>query len=122
MANYVNALVLDAALAELSGASALVALSGAPGGYAAADAGRLASVSVTAEDFTISDGVEDGRRITVAAKAGVSAMAGGTADHVALLDEGNATLLYVAECPAVVIAAGGTVDFAQWSIEFADPA
>lgn len=122
MANFVNDLVLDAALGEIATASAVVALAGVPMDYAAADAGRLASAGLSAGDFVLEDGAVSGRRVRVAAKAGVDALASGTADHVALLDEAGERLLYLAECPAAAVAAGGTVDFAAWEIELADPA
>ncbi len=121
MAGFVNDAVLDAALRELAAASAVVALAGEPASYAAADAGRLVSVPLNAGDFSFGDGLVSGRRISVAAKAGVTALASGTADHVALLDEAGGRVLFVATCPAAAVAAGGSVDLAGWDIELGDP-
>ncbi|MBV7255212.1 hypothetical protein KCG44_00285 [Pacificimonas sp. WHA3] len=117
MAFIIDDGVLDAALAELAEATALVALSGMPADYAEADAGRLAAAALSGADFGIGAGVDGRRRVTIAAKADVNALAGGTADHVALLDEGSGRLLFAADCPAAAISNGGKVDFAAWEIE-----
>ncbi|MGB7404490.1 MAG: hypothetical protein WA906_02260 [Pacificimonas sp.] len=119
----INDDVLDAALGEISAsASAVVALAGEPADFVAADAGRLASASVAAGDFSVRDGLISGRRVTVAAQAGVPASAAGQADTIALLDEAGQRLLFVSACPAADIAVGDTVDFAAWDIELSDPA
>ncbi|MEM8825763.1 MAG: hypothetical protein AAF205_13615 [Pseudomonadota bacterium] len=122
MGSKVDDSVLDAALTELAQATRMVALSGEPAGYAAAVSGELAAATLSSGDFSLGNGVVDGRRVSIAAKSGIDASAAGTADHIALLDEAGGRLLYVADCPATAISAGGTVDFASWDIELADPA
>lgn len=121
MGKAVNADVLDGAIAVIRQANRLVALPSQPADYAQAMAARLAEVALGAADFTTSAGVVDGRRVTVAAKAGVTVMTSGSASHVALLDAATSRLLYVTTCPAQPLTAGGTVDFAAFDIEFGDP-
>jgi len=123
MAKAVHNDVIDAALALVrSNATRMVALAAQPADYAAANAGALANAAMAPADFTIADGVVNGRRASVAAKADVAVGAAGTASHVALLDAPNTRLLYVTTCPAQALALGSTVSFAAWDIEIGDPA
>lgn len=121
MAKWVSADVLDGALAVVAKATRMVAVSGQPADYASATAGKLAETALSAADFTMGAGAASGRKITVAAKNGVAVGKDGTADHVALLDETGARLLYVTTCPAQLLTAGGTVSFAAWTIEVGAP-
>ena len=122
MAKAVHNDVIDAALAVVrAGVTRMVALAAEPVDYAAANAGVLANIVMAPADFTIADGAMSGRRASVAAKAGVSITATGTATHVALLDAPNVKLLYVTTCPAQALTSGGTVSFAAWDIEIGDP-
>lgn len=84
--------------------------------YALAD---VAMVPGDGNDFTIADGDTSGRKVTVAAKAGVPVDTSGTATHVALSDATR--LLYVTTCTSQVLTAGNTVDFPAWDVEVADP-
>lgn len=84
--------------------------------YALAD---VAMVPGDGNDFTIANGDTSGRKVTVAAKAGVLVDASGTASHVALSDATR--LLYVTTCTSQVLTAGNTVDFPAWDVEVADP-
>ena len=118
MGKSVHADVLDAALALLrSNASTIVALAGQPANFAAAQIGALASAAITPADFTPGAVSGGGRRLTVAAKAGLAVAASGTADHVALLDMATSRLLFVTDCAPVALLAGGTLDLAGWSID-----
>ena len=111
---------LDGSLIVASAATRLVAVNGQPASYAAANAGRLAEAALTGGDFALAAGDISGRKVTVAAKAGLAVIAAGTADHVALLD--GSRLLYVTTCPAQALVSGGTVSIASWSIEIGAPA
>lgn len=121
MAKFASIEVLDAALAVVAGATRLVVLSGQPASHAAAIAGRLAEASVAPADFTIAAGEAGGRQLTVAAKAGLPALASGTADHVALLDGPGQRLLYVTTCPPQAVNAGTDVSLTTWQIEIGAP-
>ena len=121
MAKFASIEVLDAALAVVAGATRLVVLSGQPADYAQADAGRLAQASVAGSDFSVADGDNGSRRLTVAAQAGLLAQASGTADHVALLDGPGQRLIYVTTCHPHPISAGTTVSVHAWQIEIGAP-
>lgn len=113
--------VLDGSLNIVRGATRMVALNGEPATYAAAFAGRLVEAPLVAGDFTLAAGDVSGRKVVIAGKAGLSVLAAGTADHIALLDVAGSRLLYVTTCPAQALVSGGTVSIAGWSIEIAAP-
>lgn len=82
----------------------------------------LANVTVASGDFTIANGDVSGRKITVAAKTGISVTNSGTGTHVALLDVTNSKLLFVTTCPSQGVSVGGTCDIGSWKDEIAAPA
>ena len=113
--------VLDGSLNVIRGATRMVVLNGEPASYAAADAGKLVEAVLTTGDFSIGAGDVSGRKVSIAGKSGLSVLAAGTADHVALLDPGSSRLLYVTTCPAQALVSGGTVSIAGWSVEIGAP-
>lgn len=119
MSKAVHPDVLDAALGVIRQATRMVALAEQPADLAAANAARLAETPLGVADFTGGARPGGGRRMTVAAKSGVSAIAAGTASHVALLDASR--LLYVTTCPAQPVAEGAALSFAPWDVEIGDP-
>ena len=121
MAKFASDFVLDGSLQVVSQANRMVAVAGQPANYAAANTGALAEAALLGSDFNIVDGDVSGRKVVVAAKLGLSVLAAGTADHVALLDTVNTRLLYVTTCPAQTLPAGGTVNIASWDVEIGDP-
>ena len=121
MGKFVHSDVLDGALNIVATATRMVALSGQPGSYAAADTGRLAEATLTGGDYALAAGDVSGRKVTIAAKAGLAVVAAGTADHVALLDPATSRLLYVTTCPSQALPSGGTVSFGAWSVEVGAP-
>ena len=121
MAKFVNPAVLDSALNIVATATRMVAISGQPATYAAAEAAKLAEVTLAAGDFALATGDVSGRKVTVAAKSGLGVIAAGTADHIALLDPATSALLYVTTCPAQALPVGGTVSIGTWSVEIENP-
>lgn len=111
--------VLDAALDEIRDNCTLMILcSAAPTTRTeAVTTYALADVSMSSGDFTKANGDTSGRKLTVAAKAGVTVDSTGTATHVALVD--GSRLLYVTEQNSLSVS--GTVDIASWDIELRDP-
>lgn len=98
------------------------ACSAEPANYAGIAAVALATATLASGDYTVAAGDVSGRKVTVAAKSGVTIDASGTANHVVLHD--NASILgYVTTCDALVLTAGGgnTVNFPAWKIEIAAP-
>lgn len=80
----------------------------------------LADVAMTVNsDYTKANGDTNGRKVTVAAKSGVTIDTSGTATHIALCDGTN--LLYVTTCTSQALTAAGTVNVPAWDIEIADP-
>lgn len=121
MGKWVAADVLDGALQVIAGATRMVALGSQAGNYADAMSGRLADVALSAGDFSVATGDVSGRKVTIAAKAGVPVASGGMANHVALVDTVGGRLLYVTTCPDQQLAAGGEVNFDSWSVEIGAP-
>ena len=126
MAKSVHDDVLDGALNILkNNVTRQVACSAEPTTYAEGNATyALADVTLASGDFTVANGDTSGRKVTVAAKSGVTIDTSGTATHVCLLDVANSKLLYVTTCTSLALTAGGgnTVNFPAWKIEIADPA
>lgn len=117
--------VLDGALNIIkNNCTRMVACTTEPTTFAEADTGgakNLADVTVASGDFTVADGSTSGRKVTVAAKSGVTIDASGTAQHVALLDVTNSKLLYVTTCASLALTSGQTVNFGSFAIEIQDP-
>ena len=124
MPKFSNDIVLDQSLAYIqNNATRQVACTQAPATFAQANADyALADVTMAPGDYTISDGVTDGRLLEIAAKTGIAVDTQGTATHLALLDTANSELLYVTECTAQLLADGSSVDFGAWSVTLRDPA
>lgn len=122
MGKMVHPDVLDSALGFIrTHTLQMCALPGQPANYAAAIAARLAQVAMDASHFTLAAGDTSGRKLTIAARTGVAVSAAGTATHIALIDTTNARLVYVTTCPDQNLVAGGSVDFAEWTVEIGDP-
>lgn len=96
--------------------------SGQPANYAGIAAVSLADVALTPDtDFTKADGDVSGRKVTVAAKNGVTVDNTGTATHVVIARTNDSTLRYVTTCTSQALTAGNTVNIPAWDIEVADP-
>jgi hypothetical protein len=119
MGKAVDNTVLDGALNIIDNATRMVACSAEPANFAGIAAVALADVTLAGGDFTDADGDTSGRKVTVAAKSGVTVDSTGTATHVTLDD--GATLLYVTTCTSQALTSGNTVNFPAWDIEIADP-
>lgn len=125
MAKTVHNDVLDAALAYIqNNCTRMVACSAQPANFTEANATyALADVTLAPGDFTVADGDTSGRKLTVAAKTGVTVDVEGNPTVIALLDVTNSKLLYTTdESSSQTIYVGNTVDFPAWDIELADPA
>lgn len=121
MAKAVPDAMLDTAFDWLDQATRMYACSGQPADYAGIAAVTLATATMTADtDYTKANGAS-GRKVTVAAKTGVSITASGTATHIVLASLGDTTLRYVTTCTSQALVSGGTVDFPAWEIQIADP-
>lgn len=93
-----------------------------PANYAGIAAVSLASVALTPDtDFTKANGTTSGRKVTVAAKNGVSVSSSGTATHIAIARSTDSTLRYVTTCTSQALTSGNTVNIPAWEIEVADP-
>jgi hypothetical protein len=113
--------VLDASLNIIkNNATLMIACSAEPTTRAeAVTTYALADVAVASGDFTVANGDSSGRKVTVAAKLGVTVDATANATHVAIVD--GTRLLYVTTCSTQSLTEGNTVDFPSWKIELADP-
>lgn len=115
--------ILDAGLLLIkNNVNKRIACSAYPTTYAEANATyALADVAVSSSDFTIANGDTSGRKVTIAAKTGVTVDANGTVTHEALVDTVNSKLYYVTTTPSQGVSLGGTVDMGLWKDEIADP-
>jgi len=115
--------VLDAALDKVATGNQMSACATEPTTRTEAiTTNKLAIVAMTpgdGNDYTVSDGDTNGRKVEVGAQTGVTVDSTGTADHVALVDA--SILLYVTTCTSQGLTAANTVDFPAWDIEIADP-
>lgn len=121
MAKFASNEVQDAALAVVASASRMVVLDSQPASFAAAVAAALATTAMAPANFTVAAGSGGGRRLMVAERSGLVAQAAGTANHVALIDEGGQRLLYVTTCPAQPLLAGSPLQVASWQVEIGAP-
>ncbi len=121
MAKSVNNAVLDGAFDILDQCDFQYVCDAEPTTHAEASVTfALADVvMVPNTDYTKADGDVDGRKVTVAAKAGVNVDTTGTATHLALTD--GSVLIYVTTCTSQALTSGNTVDIPAWDIEIADP-
>lgn len=113
----------DAAFDWLDQADKMVLCSAEPTTYAEANATyALADVAVTPDtDFTKAAGSPSGRKVTVAAKSGVTVDASGTGNHVALIRTSDSSLRYVTTCTSQAVVAGNTCNFPAWAITILAP-
>lgn len=93
-----------------------------PANYAGIAAVSLASGALTPDtDFTKANGDVSGRKVTVAAKTGISIGTSGSATHVVLARSTDSSLRYVTTCTSQALTSGGTVNTPAFKIEVADP-
>lgn len=121
MAKSVHDDVLDGAFDVLDQADLMTVCSSEPTTRTEAiTTFKLADIAMTPNtDFTKANGDVSGRKVTVAAKSGVTVDSSGTATHVALVDATR--LLYVTTCTSQALTAANTVNFPAWKVEIADP-
>lgn len=119
MAKFVDDSVLDAALGIIDNGTRIVVTSAQPANFAGIAAVLLASTTLAGGDFAIANGDSSGRKVTIAAKNGVSVTASGTATHVCI-DNGT-TLLAVTTCTSQALTSGNLVNIPAHKYEIADP-
>lgn len=122
MSKYLPTATNDGELDLIASATEEVVCSTQPTTYAEAHtAYMLAHVVMVGGDFTKAAGDVSGRKVTAAAKSGISITNSGTALHVALTITGTSTLLLVTTCTSQALTAGGTVDVPAWKFEAQAP-
>lgn len=121
MAALFDSSVQDAALDKIATSVMLRICSGTPASRATAVTNTLASVSVASGDFSKGAGTVDGRKITVAAKNGVSVTASGTAASYCL-DDGTTLLARTdVNVSSPALTSGSTVNIPATSFEVGNP-
>jgi len=123
MAKSVSTAILDLALNGIKTGTSnrMVVCSAQPTTYAEITTYKLAEVAMASGDYTLAAGDTSGRKITMAAKTGVSVATSGTATHVALGNSTGSTLDLVTTCTSQAINTGGTVDIGTWKWEINNP-
>ena len=123
MGKYMNPNTIDLALNDIkTNGNLLVVCSAQPASYADAFTNyKLGSVAMASTDYTLANGDVSGRKITVAAKAGVPVSVSGTATHVALIDTVNSILKHVTTTASTAVAASGTIDVGSYKDEIQAP-
>jgi hypothetical protein len=85
---------------------------------------RLAEATMTSADYTLAagDATPTGRKVTIAAKSGLTITGTGTqtANWVVLHDNVG-VLIYKTSCGAQSLVNGGTVNIPTWKIDIAGP-
>jgi uncharacterized membrane protein len=119
MSKFTPTVVLDAALDKIATATIMTLCSAQPTTRTeAVTTFALASVTMASGDFTKAAGDTSGRKVTMAAKSGISVTASGTATHVALCD--GTQVLHVTTVTSQAVTSGNTANIAAWKAEFAD--
>lgn len=113
--------VLDAALDKIATATALHICSGTPTTRAEAITNSLATVAVAGGDFTKANGTTDGRKVTVAAKSGVSVTTSGTAAHYCLIDASVLLARTEVDPASPALTSGSTTGIPAVAFELGDP-
>lgn len=123
MAKFAPNIVLDAPADVIDQSTKQVACSAQPTTYTEANATfALASTAMTADtDYTKAAGDTSGRKVTVAAKSGLTVATSGTATHIALISTADTTLRYVTTCTSQALTSGNLVNFPAWDIETGAP-
>lgn len=124
MPKFANSLVMDAAFDYVDQADTMRVLSAYTAGdsHATVVTNTLASVAVTPDtDFTKAAGDTSGRKVTVAAKNGVSVSTTGTATHIALTRTSDTSVRYVTTCTSQSLTSGNTVNIPAWKVEIQAP-
>lgn len=120
MGKLVHDDVLDGAWNVLNSANLLTVCSTQPTTRShAITSYKLASVAVSASDFTNANGSSGGRKCTVGAQNSVAVDATGSAEHVALVD--GTRLLYVTTCTKQTLTKDNKVNVPAWKATIADP-
>ena len=125
MAKSQNDLMLDAAFDWIRArVTQMTVCSTQPTTYAQATSTyKLADVPLTSTGIAVADGAVNGRKMTIAAKSGVTIDVSGTAAHIALAGSTGATvLLFVTTCTTQALTSGGTVDIPAWTDTISDVA
>ena len=118
MAKKLDDSVYDAALSLVSTSTRVSVCTAEPANFAGIAAVSTGSAVLVGGDFTISDGVTSGRRVTVAEKTYTPASAG-TVNHWAYDD--GVTLLAVTTCTSKAVSIGVDETLTTIDIELADP-
>jgi len=124
MARYQNDLMLDAAFDWLRARITMETASdntAMPTTYSQATTigtYRLAKASLTSTQMTLSDytGSGLGRKVTIAARSGITIDTSGVAKYVNLAGSTGSVLMYITECTTQQLTTGNTVNFPAWNI------
>lgn len=124
MAKWLADSTLELILTTVDNATRQCVCSGQPADFSGIAAVLLADNVITAgagngDWSAIANGDTSGRKITMAAQAGVTVDANGTATHITYDD--GATLLWVTTCTSQALTSGNTVDIPAHDLEVADP-
>lgn len=122
MSKYIPDAIMDAALTVVASSTRMDVVSDV--GTPADLTNSMANVGMIAgdgNDFVIADGDagNGSRKVTIAAKAGISVLADGTPLHVVLSLDGTINL--VTTCSGPDLTTGSTVDFPVWEYELGIP-
>lgn len=119
MGKYIDDSVMDAGLNVIkSGATAMHVCTTIDSTPTRAEvlAASLANVAMTSTDFTgPADGTTSGRKLTTAAKNGVSVGTSGTAVNVAIIT--GSIVLAVTDCTSQALTSGNTVNVPAWVVD-----
>lgn len=117
MARYADAHFMDGLLERLEGMTTLTVTAGEPTDIADIAARALASTTIDAADWTLSDDGA-GRRSDINQQEDLDITDSGEADHV-VIDDG--TYYYATVCDPQQLTEGGTVTVGTWGVSVGAP-
>jgi hypothetical protein len=121
MAKQLPDATIDSELNYVGGCDTVCVCSGQPTTEAEAYTSlMLARTTLAGGDFTNTDDTS-GRKVTVAAKPGVSITNPGTATHVALVNHAGGTIRLITTCNSLALVAGNLVDIPSFKFNAQDP-
>jgi hypothetical protein len=121
MAKFLSDAMIDSALNYVATATEITVCSAEPTDYAKAHTTyMLVNTTLSGGDFAKADDVS-GRKVTIAAKSGLSVTNPGTATYIALTITASSTLIGYTTCTSQVISAGNTVNIPAFKLNIADP-
>jgi len=122
MGKLLDNTILDAGLDLIAAGTKLTICNAQPTTYAHANVSyNIASIVISAGDFTGPADDTSGRKLTVNAQTSITIDSTDTATHVAIIKSVGSLLLYVTTCTSQALTAANKLNTPAFEINFRDP-